>query len=165
MKKSKLKKIAKILHQEVRNYEKVSRPVREKIDYNDYDPGISERVRNLILDIIKYKDNIHISCGDSFFSITSGDASQIKMPKLKSHLHSDEKYLEIEVQKDEGFTIGYGYSRRANYSDANLFNELNPIIKQRLKEINAENFTEIWKSLMKDSGIMRDNNLDGLLNG
>jgi len=44
-----------------------------------------------------------------------------------------------------------------------MFSELSPVIKQRLKEINAENFSEIWETLMKDSGIMRDNNLETLL--
>jgi hypothetical protein len=165
MKKSKLKKIAKLLHLEVRGYEKSMRQTKEKVDYNDYDPQVSEKVKNLILNIIKYKDNIHISSGDDYFSISSNDATQIKKPRIKGHLTSDEKYIEICVQRGEGFTINYGYSRRTNYSDTNLFNELNPIIKQRLKEINAENFSEIWENLMKESGIMRDNNLEELLNG
>ena len=164
MKKSKLKKIAKLLHQEVRSYEKIGigRPTREKIDYSDYDGEVSEKVKNLILNVIKFKDNIHISSNDEYFSISSNDATQIKKPRLKNHLHSDERYLEINVQKGEGFTVTYGYSRRTNYTDVNLFDELNPIVKSRLKEINAENFTEIWETLMKDSGVMRDNNLEQL---
>ncbi len=164
MKKSKLKKIAKLIHQEVRGYEKSSRPIREKVDYNDYNSEVSEKVKSLILNIIKFKDNIHISSGDDYFSVSSNDATQIKKPRIKGHLHSDDNYLEIGVQKGEGFTINYGYSRRSNYYDINLFDDLNLIIKERLKEINAQNFSEICEGLMKDSGIMRDSNLEDLLN-
>ena len=162
MKKSKLKKLAKLVHQEVTNYEKIGRPLREKIDYSDYDPEVSKKVKNLILNVIKFKDNIHICSSDDYFSISSNDATQIKKPRIKSHIHSDERFLEKNVQKGEGFTVTYGYSRRTNYTDVNLFNELNPIVKSRLKEINAENFSEIWGTLMKDSGIIRDNNLENL---
>lgn len=162
MKNKKIKKIAKLIQQEI-SYGKT--PIREKIDYNEHDSEVSEKVKNLILNIIKFKDNIHISANDDCFSVSSGDATQIKKPRIKGHLTSDERYLEIGVQRGEGFTINYGYSRRSNYCDINLFDELNPIIKQRLKEINAENFSEIWETLMKESGIMRDNNLDELLNG
>ena len=165
MKKGKLKKLAKLLHQQVRDYDRISRPTREKINYNDFDPEVSERVKNLILTIIKYKDNIHISSSDEYFSVSSSDATQIKKPRIKGHSHSDDNYLEIGVQKGEGFTINYGYSRRSNYYDINLFDDLNLIIKERLKEINAQNFSEICEGLMKDSGIMRDNNLEDLLNG
>jgi hypothetical protein len=164
MKKSKLKKIAKLIHQEVRGYEKSPKPIRERVDYNEHDPEVSEKVKNLILNIIKFKDNIHISSGDDYFSVSSNDATQIKKPRLKGHLTSDERYLEIGVQRGEGFTINYGYSRRSNYCDVNLFDELNPVIKKRLKEINAENFSEIWETLMKESGIMRDSNLEQLFN-
>ena len=162
MKKSKLKKLAKLLHQQFRDYDRISKPIREKINYNDYDSEVSEKVESLILTIIQYKDNIHISFTDDYFSVSAGDATQIKKPRTKTHLHSDENYLEVSVQKEEGFTINYGYSRKSSYTDKNLFNKLNSIIKMRLKEINAENFSDICESLMKDSGIMRDNNLEQL---
>ena len=42
---------------------------------------------------------------------------------------------------------------------------MSTIVKNRLKEINDENFSDICESLMKDSGIMRDSNLEDLLNG
>ncbi len=155
-----------MLYEQVRNYEKIQAPVRERVNYNEYDAEVSQKVKGLILNIIKYKDNIHISVGDDFFTISTSDATKIKnnlMPKTKSYQISDDYYFEISVQEDEGFTLNYGYSKRANFLDKSMFAELNPIIRQRLKEINAENFSEIWETLMKDSGIMRDNNLETLL--
>lgn len=165
MKKSKLKKLAKLLHQQVTNYEKSLRPIREKINYNDYDPEVSEKVKSLILNIIQYKNNIHISFGDDFFSISTSDATQIKKQRIKNFLHSDEYFFEVSVQKEEGFTLNYGYSRKSSYYDKDIFGDMSTIVKNRLKEINDENFSDICESLMKDSGIMRDSNLEDLLNG
>lgn len=166
MKKSKVKKIATMLYEQVRNYEKNQITTRENINYNDYDVEVSQKVKNLILNIIKYKDNIHISVGDDYFTVSTNDATKIKNNqgiKVNPYKISEDYYFEISVQQDEGFTLNYGYSKRSNFLDKSMFSELSPVIKQRLKEINAENFSEIWETLMKDSGIMRDNNLETLL--
>ena len=37
------------------------------------------------------------------------------------------------------------------------------MVSKRVMEINKENFTDIWDKVMKESGIIRDNNLDQLL--
>jgi len=166
MKKSKVKKIATMIYEQVRNYEKNQVTTRENINYNDYDVVVSQKVKNLILNIIKYKDNIHITIGDDYFTVSTNDATKIKNNqgiKVNPYKISEDYYFEISVQQDEGFTLNYGYSKRSNFLDKSMFSELSPVIKQRLKEINAENFSEIWETLMKDSGIMRDNNLETLL--
>lgn len=166
MKKSKVKKIATMIYEQVRNYEKNQVTTRENINYNDYDVEVSQKVKNLILNIIKYKDNIHITIGDDYFTVSTNDATKIKNNqgiKVNPYKISEDYYFEISVQQDEGFTLNYGYSKRSNFLDKSMFSELSPVIKQRLKEINAENFSEIWETLMKDSGIMRDNNLETLL--
>jgi hypothetical protein len=165
MKKKKLKKLAKSLYKEINNLQKDLRPIREAINYCNYDSKVSERFKNLVLCIIEYKENININVYNDVFSISVPDASLIKKPLQKSRLHSDDNYLEIIVNKSEGFSINYGYTKRSNYKDVNIFSELHPIVDKRLKEINAENFGEILETLMKESGIMRDNNLEQLLNG
>jgi hypothetical protein len=43
-----------------------------------------------------------------------------------------------------------------------MFNELIDITTKRVMEINRENFSDIWDRVMKDSGIIRDNNLEQL---
>jgi hypothetical protein len=165
MKKSKLKKIATIIYDQVRNYEKVPSLSKEKVNYSDFDPEVSEKVKRLILNIIEYKDNIHITVGDDYFTVSTNDATKIKNNqgiKVNPYKISEDYYFEISVQQNEGFTLNYGYSKRSNFLDKSMFSELSPVIKQRLKEINAENFSEIWETLMRDSGIMRDNNLETL---
>lgn len=160
MKKKKLKKLSKFIVSEIRNGDKISKPIREHIDYCDYDSSVSERLKSLIINLIQYKQNIHINISDSYFNISTNDIKKLKLPATK-HTYNDEEYLEISVNL-EGFTINKGYNIRSNYKDENIFNELKPIVSERLLEINRENFNEIWESIIKDSGIIRDNNLNQL---
>ena len=46
-----------------------------------------------------------------------------------------------------------------------MYSDVVDEIKDKLKQINADNFNEIWSGIMKDSGLMRDNNLDEIFNG
>ena len=43
-----------------------------------------------------------------------------------------------------------------------MFSELIDTISKRVMEINRENFTSIWDRVMKESGIIRDSNLEQL---
>ena len=90
---------------------------------------------------------------------------EIKTTSNKNSVYNDDNYVEMSLHKNLGFSVNYGYKLKSNYKDENLFNELQPILTQRLKEINANNFNEIWGDLMKESGILRDSNLDDILNG
>jgi hypothetical protein len=165
MKKKKVKKIAKKLYKQITNYKGDLRPIKESINYCDYDSEVSEKFKKLILCIIEYKDNININVSTDSFSISIPDISLIKKPTQKGRLYNDDNYLEIVVNKSEGFSINQGYSKRSNYKDIKIFNELHSIVNKRLKEINGENFGEILENILKESGIMRDNNLEELLNG
>ena len=44
-----------------------------------------------------------------------------------------------------------------------MYDEILPLATNKLKEINSENFNDIWNDVMKESGLMRDNNIDELL--
>ena len=44
-----------------------------------------------------------------------------------------------------------------------MYIELIDIVSKRVIEINKENFIHIWDKVMIDSGIIRDNNLEQLL--
>ena len=45
-----------------------------------------------------------------------------------------------------------------------MYNDLIDDIKDITKKINSDNFLEIWDDVMKESGVIRDSNLDDLLN-
>lgn len=172
MKSKKLKKLAKLFHEEVRNHERELRPLKisEEVsggDWSDYDPEVSEKFKKMVLNLATYKNNININVDSNRVSISVGDITSVKTPIKRSSnvLYSEENYVEMSLYKDLGFSINYGYKLRTNYKDEKLFSELQPILVQKLKEINADNFNEIWTELMRESGILRDNNLDDILNG
>lgn len=171
MKNKKLKKLAKLFHEEVRNYEKL-RPMKmsEEIssgDWSEYDTEVSEKFKKMIINLANYKNNIDINIDGNRIRISTGDIKSVKIPVKRNSntLYNDDNYVEMSLVKNLGFSINYGYRLRSNYKDENLFDELQPILVQKLKEINAENFNEIWTDLMKESGILRDNNLDEIFNG
>jgi hypothetical protein len=172
MKSKKIKKIAKLIHEEFRNHERESRPIKmsEEIsggDWSEYDPEVSEKFKKMVLNLSNYKNNININIDSHRITINTGDITTIKksIKRSSNTIYSDDHYVEMSLVKNLGFSINYGYKVRSNYKDEKLFDELQPILVQRLKEINADNFNEIWTDLMKESGVLRDSNLDDILNG
>ena len=162
MKKKKLKKIAKLIFTEVNSLQKMDAPIRERVDYVPYDSEVSEKTKNLILKLIDYNENVNINFSSESFSISTPDITSIKKKIPKNTLYNDDNYLDIHVIKDEGFSINLAYQKRTNYLDKNIFSELIDVVTKRVMETNRENFTAIWDKVMKDSGIIRDNNLEQL---
>lgn len=162
MKKKKLKKIAKLIFTEVNSLQKMDAPIRERVDYVPYDSEVSEKTKNLILKLIDYNENVNINFSSESFSISTPDITSIKNRASKNTLYNDDNYLDIHVIKDEGFSINLAYQKRTNYEDKEMFIELVDMVTKRVMETNRENFTDIWDKVMKDSGIIRDNNLEQL---
>lgn len=174
MNKKKLKKLAKLFHEEIRNYEKESRLVKmsEEIsngdcDWSEYDSEVSDKFRKMVLNLANYKNNININVDSNRISISTSDITTVKkgVKRSSNALYNEDSYVEMSLIKNLGFSINYGYKLRSNYKDEKLFDELQPILIQKLKEINADNFNEIWTELMRESGVLRDNNLEDILNG
>lgn len=162
MKKRKIKKVAKLIFNQLNALHKIDAPVRERVDYVPYDKEVSEKTKNLVLKLIDYNDNVNIHFTDSSFSVSTQDITSIKKRLPKNAVYSDDNYLDIHVVKGEGFSINLGYQKRSSYEDENFFSELIDIVSKRVIEINRENFIQIWDKVMKDSGIIRDNNLEQL---
>lgn len=156
MKEKNLKKIAKLISNQL-NPEKT---ISLEEDRAEYDSEVSDKMKKFILNVINYKENLSINISEKYFNIATNDIKKIKKSHTKGPL-SDENYLEISVD-EKGFYLNYGYRKRSRYADDKIFNELLPLVKQRNKEINSENFNEIWEEVMVESGIMRDNNFDEL---
>lgn len=160
MKENKLKKIAKLISKQLNTIEA---PLRE-VEYRaEYDSEVSDKLKKFILNVLQYKENLSINISEKHFAISTNDIKNIKKSNSNHNgkLCSDDNYLEIFVD-EKGFYLNYGYRKRSRYTDDEIFNELLPLVKQRNKEINSENFNEIWEEVMIESGIMRDNNLDEL---
>ena len=158
----KLQKIAQIIYNEVSMLQKSEVVMREKPEYSLYDSEVSEKTKQLILSLICYNEGLRITFTEDEFSISIPDITNIKK-RQKNTLYNDDNYLEITVSK-EGFSFNYAYHKRSYYQDTQMFDELIDTIKQRLIEINRENFTDILSTVLQESGIIRDNNLEQLFN-
>jgi hypothetical protein len=165
MKKKDLKKIAKIITEEIRNY---NSPMAEKVEeytWCEYDSEVSNKFKKMILSLSNYKNNLRFDVNDTRICITTEDLTLIKSGKASSNrVYNEDNYLRVEVVKD-GFSVNHGYNKRSFYRDNNMYNDLIDDIKDITKKINSDNFTEIWTDVMKESGVIRDSNLDDLLNG
>ena len=175
MKKKDLKKISKFLFNELegykeQNYDKKSVPSPYADDYQwcDYDEDVSIKFKKLVHNLLKYPDNLRIELGETWINLHTDNIKLLKNSSSmgtsnRNKLSSEEDYLKVEILKESGFSINYGYRKTTRYKDKFVFSELIDIIKERVKEINSDNFNDIWEKISKESGILRDSNLDDIL--
>lgn len=134
----------------------------------EYDEEVSLKFKKLFNNIIKYPENIKITHASTYINIEIGNIKYIKKSPTPSSngtvkLSSGEEQLSIYIFKDKCFSITQGYSKQTKYTDVNMYNELIDIVKDKVKEINANNFNTIWENISRESGILRDSNLDEIL--
>ena len=160
MKEKKLKKIIKLTIEEIRGYDGPV-PMKEEGDTHrcEYDSEVSDKFKNMILNLINYKENLNINVDSERINISTNDIYSIKAKK-RNTLNKDEDYLEIAIRKETGFEINRGYRVRTSYKDTKMYDELVDTVKSTMKQLNSENFNNIWSEVMKESGVLRDNNLN-----
>lgn len=189
MKKKDLKKVSKILFNQMEEQKAELRKKKaalnecipmveeEFTNWCEYDSDVTDRFKKLFYNILKYPDNLTIEFGespnhpyinvntDSIKSLKKSTSTNVnnystssKMAKL-----AEDDQLRIEVNKT-GFVLNYGYRKITRYKDENIYSELIPDVKKRVKEINANNFSDIWETISKESGLLRDSNLDDIFN-
>ena len=159
MKEKKLKKIIKHVVDEIRGYD-VPVPMKEEdINKCEYDSEVSDKFKKMVLNLINYKDNLNINVNSERITISTLDIYSIKN-KATNKLNREEDNLEISIRKGSGFEICRGYRTRTSYQDTTVYDELVEQVKLSLKQLNSENFHGIWSEVMKESGVLRDNNLN-----
>ena len=166
MKKKDLKKIVKMITDEIRNYNSPMAENNEEYIWCEYDPEVSDKFKKMILSLSNYKNNLRLDVSDDRICMTTDDITSIKKSKTPSNntrVYSDDNYLRVEVTK-KGFSLDQGFKKRSYYKDDNMYNDLIDDIKEVSKKVNSDNFSEIWDDVMKESGIIRDSNLEDLLN-
>lgn len=150
-------------------YQKYSRGLEkaesgEEYKLAEYDEAVSEKFKTLVLNLLDYSENVSINVNSNRITLNTGDLKSVKKKNYSNNSHQlldEEHYLEVAIYK-ESFMMNRGYSKRTNYKDKEMYDFFFPIVTKKLQEINSDNFNEIWNEIMKDSGMMRDNNLDNL---
>jgi len=162
MKAKNLKKLTKLICEEMSKNDSLVKSEYSG-DWSEYNLEISNKFKKMILNLSDCGSNVHISIDERRIIINTSDITTVKKVNNKNRLCNDDNYVEMILFKNLGFTINYGYRIKSNYRDENLYDELLPILSQKLKEISETNFNNIWDQLMKDSGFLRDSNLDDIL--
>lgn len=178
MKKKDLKKIGDIVALNMKdvltqqmNYEKVDKS--EDYKTSAYDEIVSNKFKKLVLNLLDYSETLNININENSITISASDIKNIKRGHnansnvgnlgMASIKVDESNYLEISINK-ERFVMSKGYYNRTCYKDPSMYEYFEPILSKKLQEINASNFNTVWDDIMKDSGMIRDNNLLELFN-
>ena len=164
MKQKKIKNMAKLICHELNHYRDRPTKLVENIEWSEYNEEVSNRFKKMFLNILENRDNIRLEFNDELISISTEDIKSIKKKQNVKNVYSEDDYLRMDITKD-GFQINKGYRQKINFSDKNMYGELISIVKESQAIYNSSTFNEIWTEIMKDSGVVRDHNLDELFNG
>lgn len=165
MNKKKLYKVFKKAILDVKKQEEskyTAIPMNEKNSYNDLlftesDDDIRKRSRNLIFRLLTLRDQLHININDRVISISS-ELSKLKGKSTQSY----DEYFSLEIIDKVGYILSYSEKRFA-FKDEFLYEETIDQINIIFKKVNHQNFEEIYQTIMKESGLARESNLDDLL--
>lgn len=176
MKKKDIRKISNYLFKRIEDQKKKTlkakslnkaqlQPEMESDPWCEHDVKVSEKLVKLVNNLLKYPDNVNISHSEYSINIRVDDIKNVKKRSYTNNGHyakvsNEEDNLSIEIIKGKGFSVNLGYRKYTRYSDINLYTEMIDKVKERVKEINAENFNDIWETISKESGLLRDSNLE-----
>jgi hypothetical protein len=164
MKKKKIEKLSMLIAHELNHHRETPIKISENIDWSEYDPEVSEKFKKMFFNLLSNRDNIRLEANDELISISTEDLTSIKKANKRNSISPEEHYLRIDITK-EGFQINRGYRQRTNFIDKNMYSDLIEKVKKSQRDYNSKVFNEVWSEIMKDSGIVRDHNLDELFNG
>lgn len=169
----KKKKLSKIIIKSIKKYKEsislsklsVSKSVDNEIASTSNDNLFTEtddvtrlKIRNLVNRLLKNRDDLDHSINEHCISLYS------KYSPQKQHHTSNVKNSDfhIEIIKDTGFTLSCN-GKRILMKDIDLFNDVKPNIKEIFDDINRDNFKKLYESIMVETGLNRESNLDDLL--
>ena len=157
MKKKKLKKlINKLVGGKIRNRDKSEDIISE------YNPEVSKKIKDFLNDCLNYytaNNNIKFYIYSDRIECSVNDITKFKSTNTVVS-YSDSNYVSITLYKEKIILIR-GYNQFI-FNDKKLYKEFHPIIREKL-ESSINEFNGLYDSIMMDSGLLRDKNLDDLL--
>lgn len=167
----KIKKIKKILKKECNNViEKMNSPIgsvkgRSFSGGCEYNEAVSNKFKKMVKSIMKF-DNININMRNDSINVYTNDIKTIKKASIlnsNNAVNTTNDYLEISIVKDGGFTISYkNYS--LSFKDTHIYYEIFDESKEKFNTISCQIFHNMYDDFVKESGLLRDNNLEEIFN-
>ena len=162
MKKVIKKKVAKAIVKEMKKITESDNkcvPAREAVYRAPYNQEISERMNTFIKKIVEQTGTIIDVRVDRMY-INCRDVKQMTTGKTTGY--SDDRYLEIEID-EEGFSFTYGHNGRNYFEDKNIFKQTMMELESVIIEKNKYFLNKAIDDIYFESGLIRENNLDKLL--
>lgn len=168
MKKKKIKSFINESIKEAINGTYPSKSSNDEFSMSEYNKDVSDKFKKLIFNLLPYIDNLNVHISTDYISISCEDTKILKKQLVSNngaskYVGNDDNYLEINIRKDSGFSISSGYRLRSSYKDIKIYDDLVFEISNKLQRKNSNNFEKIYSKVMIDSGIIRDSNLDEIL--
>lgn len=162
MKYSKLKKLIKQSLTEVIEKDRYDRIINEEqssyqeMMFSDKNDDVSSKFRKLVTKLLSLRDDLNIHINENRITINS------ELSRLKNSKYQNDDYMSIEIIKETGFLFSYKNKRLA-YRDNTIYDEILSEMKNIFEKVNKENFNEIYQTILVDTGLSREANLEDLL--
>lgn len=176
MKKKKLEKIFKKSLTDFKNKVDNNKAKSEKMKYslepahnqfNDYifsnsDDLIKDKTRNMIFRLLKLRDNLQINIHEKTINISSEYGLKKSNVVNYNQSYNSVDYFNLEIIKETGYILTYK-EKRVAFKDETLYDDTVSKVTEIFKELNSENFRDLYNEIMVESGLARESNLDDLL--
>jgi hypothetical protein len=176
MKRKKIEKLADIISEKLKDelYNGTTKAAEDYItkaaeDYTTKaDSETFNKFEKIVNNLLNYDVSVNIDGG--YLGIYIHDIKSIKTQSLiekptsvgKSGKIDEEDRLEISINKNR-FTINIGYNQRSSFLYEGVYDHFYEKFVKYLDNKNNKNFSETYNVLMKESGLLRDENLENLL--
>jgi hypothetical protein len=170
MKTKKIKKLAKLIFNEVEENNRKQRlkseliPIAESYThtYCEYDKEVSDKFFNFVCNLMKLKTYLSIDIYEDYINI-GGDLDRVNYSNSISKYNSED-IIEIKIDKT-GFRFRRSYGNYLNYLDSEMLEKLKPMLVEKNKIVSKEMIIDIIDDIMVKTNLSRENNLDELLKG
>lgn len=156
----KSKKIKKVINQSIKEIHEIkvleSSNSFQNLLFTEPTKEIKKKTRNMIFRLLRLRDTLNMSVDKNHIYISSEDGFNLNYNSTSSD------YLSLDIMKDIGYLLHWKDKKFA-FKDENLYDEVLEKSKEVFKELNDSNFEELYKLILKESGLSRDSNLDDLL--
>lgn len=161
MKKGIKNKVAKAIVKEMKKITESDKSVqlKESVYRTPYDQETSAAMCKFIKKIIE-QDGTTMDVRADRIYINCRDVKQLKTGKVSGY--SDDRYLEIEID-EEGFSFTYGHSGRNYFDDKEIYAQTMKDFESVIIQKSKTNLNKAIDNIYFESGIIRENNLDTLL--
>lgn len=162
MKNTKLKKLIKQSLTEVIQNDRYDRLLKEEPNtfqemmFSEPNEEVSIKFRKLVTKLLTLRDDLNIHINENRIAINS------ELSRLKNIKYQNDDYISIEIIKETGFLFSYNNKRLA-YRDNDIYDEILSQMKNIFEKLNKENFNEIYQTILVDTGLSREANLEDLL--